>query len=47
MSGQRYTPEFKDEAVRLVIEQGHSVPWFWSDQRIGQINLILLENQSY
>ena len=47
MSGQCYTPEFKDEAVRQVIEQGYSVPWFWSDQRIRQINLILLENQSY
>ena len=26
MSSQRYTPEFKDEAVRQVIEKGHSVP---------------------
>ena len=25
MSGQRYTPEFKDEAVRQVLERGHSV----------------------
>ena len=25
MSGQRYTPEFKDEAVRQVIERGYSV----------------------
>jgi transposase len=25
MSGQRYTPEFKDEAVRQVIEKGYSV----------------------
>ncbi len=25
MSGQRYTPEFKDEAVRQVIERGDSV----------------------
>ena len=25
MSNQRYTPEFKDEAVRQVIERGHSV----------------------
>ncbi|MCC3820268.1 transposase, partial [Vibrio parahaemolyticus] len=22
MSGQRYTPEFKDEAVKLVLERG-------------------------
>jgi transposase len=26
MSNQRYTPEFKDEAVRQVLEKGHSVP---------------------
>ena len=25
MSGQRYTPEFKDEAVRQVSERGYSV----------------------
>ena len=25
MSSQRYTPEFKDEAVRQVVERGHSV----------------------
>ena len=25
MSHQRYTPEFKDEAVRQVIEKGHAV----------------------
>jgi transposase-like protein len=25
MSGKRYTPEFKDEAVRQIIEAGHSV----------------------
>jgi len=25
MSQQRYTPEFKDEAVRQVTEKGHSV----------------------
>lgn len=25
MSGQRYAPEFKDEAVRQVLERGHSV----------------------
>lgn len=25
MSNQRYTPEFKGEAVRQVIERGHSV----------------------
>ena len=25
MSSQRYTPEFKDEAVRQVIERGYSV----------------------
>lgn len=25
MSGQQYTPEFKDEAVRQVIERGYSV----------------------
>ena len=25
MSSQRYTPEFKDEAVRQIIERGHSV----------------------
>lgn len=25
MSNQRYTPEFKDEAVRQVIERGYSV----------------------
>ena len=25
MSGQRYTPEFKDEAVKLVTERGYSV----------------------
>jgi transposase len=25
MSQQRYTPEFKDEAVRQVLERGHSV----------------------
>lgn len=26
MSNRRYTPEFKDEAVRLVLEQRHTVP---------------------
>jgi len=26
MSNQRYTPEFKDEAVRQVLEKGHTVP---------------------
>ncbi len=26
MSNQRYTPEFKDEAVRQVLEKRHSVP---------------------
>jgi len=25
MSNQRYSPEFKDEAVRQVVERGHSV----------------------
>jgi transposase len=25
MSSQRYTPEFKDEAVRQIIERSHSV----------------------
>ena len=25
MSGQRYTPEFKDEAVKLITERGYSV----------------------
>ncbi len=25
MSGQRYTPEFKDEAVRQVLERGYTV----------------------
>ncbi len=25
MSGQRYTPEFKDEAVSQVVERSHSV----------------------
>jgi len=25
MSSQRYTPEFKDEALRQVVERGHSV----------------------
>ena len=25
MSNQRYTPEFKDEAIRQVIDRGHSV----------------------
>jgi len=25
MSGQRYTPEFKEEAVKLIIERGYSV----------------------
>ncbi len=25
MSSVRYTPEFKDEAVRQVVERGHSV----------------------
>lgn len=25
MSRQRYSPEFKDEAVRQVVDQGHSV----------------------
>ncbi|ENV33278.1 transposase IS3/IS911 family protein [Acinetobacter gerneri DSM 14967 = CIP 107464 = MTCC 9824] len=25
MSGQRYAPEFKDEAVKLIIERGYSV----------------------
>ena len=25
MSNQRYTPEFKDEAVRQVTERGHTV----------------------
>ena len=33
MSGQRYTPEFKDEAVRQVIERGYSVGEI--AQRIG------------
>lgn len=26
MSTQRFTPEFKEEAVRQVVERGHSVP---------------------
>ena len=26
MSNHRYSPEFKDEAVRQIIEAGHSVP---------------------
>jgi transposase len=26
MSNQRYTPEFKEEAVRQVLEKGHIVP---------------------
>jgi transposase len=26
MSNQRYTPEFKEEAVRQVLEKNHSVP---------------------
>ena len=25
MSGQRYTPEFKEEAVKLITERGYSV----------------------
>ena len=25
MNGQRYTPEFKDEAVKLITERGYSV----------------------
>ena len=25
MSGQRYTPEFKDEAVKLITERGYYV----------------------
>ena len=25
MSGERYTPEFKDEAVKLITERGYSV----------------------
>lgn len=25
MSGQRYTPEFKDEVVKLITERGYSV----------------------
>jgi len=25
MSNQRYSPEFKDESVRQIIERGHSV----------------------
>ena len=25
MSGQRYTPEFKDEAIKLIAERGHSI----------------------
>lgn len=28
MSGQRYTPEFKDEAVKCVTQKGHSVADF-------------------
>ncbi|CAD9197698.1 hypothetical protein QAC21B_03882 [Acinetobacter bohemicus] len=24
MSGQRYTPEFKDEALKLITERGYS-----------------------
>ena len=26
MSTQRYTPEFKEEAVRQVVERGYAVP---------------------
>ncbi len=26
MSNQRYTPEFKEEAVRQILERGHTVP---------------------
>ena len=26
MSNQRYSPEFKDEAVRQVVDRGYSVP---------------------
>lgn len=30
MSNQRYTPEFKDEAVRQVTERGYTNAW-WSE----------------
>ena len=33
MSGQRYTPEFKNEAVRQVVERGYSVVEI--SQRLG------------
>lgn len=33
MGGQRYTPEFEDEAVRQVIERGSSVAAFC--ERLG------------
>jgi transposase len=33
MSSQRYTPEFKDEAVRQIIERGYSVSEV--SQRLG------------
>jgi transposase len=33
MSNQRYTPEFKDEAVRQVIDDRHSVQEV--EQRLG------------
>jgi len=33
MSGHRYTPEFKDEAVRQVVERGYSVADI--SQRLG------------
>lgn len=33
MSSQRYTPEFKDEAVRQIVERGYSVAEI--SQRLG------------
>ena len=31
MSSQRYTPEFKDEAVRQVLDRGYPLPMSPSD----------------
>lgn len=39
MKRRRYSPEFKDEAVRLALEEGVSVKEAASDLGIGQSNL--------
>lgn len=41
MSGQRYTPEFKEEAIKQVLERGYS-PGDVASQKISKSNSMTL-----